>query len=82
MLPCPQSVYGFAAAYELWWMPVASQSWPAITLLVLASASHLSWIPITLTSSLGSVTAAMTSVWLPYVVLATLLMRLVPPNLC
>ena len=68
------AVYGFAAAYELWRMPDALQSWPAITLLVLASASHLSWIPITLTSPLGSVTAAMTSVWLPDVVLATLLM--------
>lgn len=69
------AIYGFAAAYELRRMPDASQSWPAIALLVLASAFYISWIPMTVTSPLDSVTAALTSKWLPYVVLATMLLR-------
>lgn len=69
------ATYGFAAAYELRRMPDPSQSWPAITLLVFASVSYISWIPIAFTSPLESVTAAMTNKWLPYVVLATLLLR-------
>ncbi|WP_208430903.1 GGDEF domain-containing protein [Methyloceanibacter caenitepidi] len=69
------AIYGFAAAYELNRMPDASQSWPAITLLVLASVSYVSWIPIAFTVPLESIAAAMTNQWLPFVVLATLLLR-------
>lgn len=69
------AAYGFAAAFELRRMPDASQSWPAIALLVLASALYVSWIPVAVTVPLESISAAMTSKWLPFVVLATLLLR-------
>ena len=67
--------YGFAAGLELRRMPDTTQSWPAIALLFLGGASYLSWIPIAFTLPLGSVSAALTSHWLPYLVLATMLLR-------
>ncbi|MEM8643307.1 MAG: GGDEF domain-containing protein [Pseudomonadota bacterium] len=69
------ALYGLAAAFELGRMPDASQSWPAIALLAFGGATYLSWIPISLSSPLMSLPAALTSNWLPFVVLVTLLMR-------
>lgn len=67
------AAYFFAAGLELRRTPDAGQSWPAIALLFLGGASYLYWIPIALTEPLGSVPAALSSDWLPFVVLATLL---------
>lgn len=69
------AAYGIATGLELRRMPDASQSWPAITLLFLGSGSYLLWIPISFASPLGSVAAALTSGWLPFVVLAAMLLR-------
>ena len=68
------AIYGFTTAFELRRMPDAAYPWPAVTLLILLSASYLAWIPIAFASPLVSVTAATTSGWLPFVVLATLLL--------
>lgn len=69
------TAYSFVAALELRRIPDASQCWPAVTLLVLCGVTYLAWIPFAIIHPLGSVSAAFSSGWLPYVVIATLLLR-------